>query len=97
MASENILDENLTAEFSHTPLNIRFEYSQKSHPLPYLACDEKGMLYSGSAKGQNKIVDWSGCFLNGIPHGLFNYCWGDHVAGTWVYKNGIMLEYADAE
>ena len=91
MKAENILDENLTAEFSHTPLNIRFEYSQKSYPLPYFACDEKGEPYSGAATGYHKIVDWRGCFLDGVPHGTFDYCWGERVAGTWFYKNGIML------
>lgn len=91
MMEENILDERLTAEFSHTPSNVSFQYSQKSYPLPYYAVDKNGVPYSGIATGLHKIVDWSGCFLDGVPHGIFNYCWGDRIAGSWEYQNGFRV------
>lgn len=50
---------------------------------------QRGQPYTGFATASDLIVDWSGYFLDGLPHGKFFICWGDRMSGHCFFERGV--------
>jgi hypothetical protein len=70
-----------------TKNQISFEV-EAGKVLPKFA-RQRGQPYTGFATASDLIVDWSGYFLDGLPHGKFFICWGDRVSGHYFFEHGV--------
>lgn len=71
------------------PVDVQFDTAGKA-VIPACA-RRRGLPYTGEAGGIDDIVQWGGCFAEGVPHGAFHIRWGDRVTSRVWLRHGVEL------
>lgn len=65
--------------FAISPPGLLFTYVEEC-AVPVFASSADGVPFNGPVSASYGIVDWSGPFKDGKPHGEFRITWGDRVS-----------------
>ena len=87
----SVTDEEIG--YNNQPKHVSFKY-KKNSALPVGATDSAGEPYSGPASGSIGVVDWTGYFVNGVPHGRFSWLYGGIHGHEAIFQHGVIQKDA---
>jgi hypothetical protein len=74
----------------HSTMGILFEYEEKS-AVPVWVQDDANNPFTGYASESIGAADWSGQFIDGLPHGEFIVVWADRMTIRIRFDHGRQI------
>ncbi|CAN0506167.1 unnamed protein product [Phaeothamnion confervicola] len=76
---------------SRYPEGVIFEYAP-NRTIPIHASDSDGAPFTGLVTASEGVVDWTGNYLDGRPHGEFRVYTGDRFSGIVRFEHGVRVD-----